>query len=1769
MANSVLTLIKLQHDLVKTLVEQIVTLDKEKPLTDGYLEVLEEDITISFNEAKLRHKELLSKDVTKYVEITDYIDKSVFATIRKNYLALRGMIQDAHSKPCNKPNETLNSSILAPPKQQFDLRLPVIELLTFEGNYDQWMEFQSVFTSTVHNSSTLEDIQKMQYLRSCLKGDALNVIKNLELSDNNYSKARKLLSDRYHHPRRLVNAYLRKLYEYPTLKTESSIALKHFLDNINDCQTSLETLKSEITDYHFIYHMVKKLPTNTATAWEQSLGSSIELPTLDLFKDFLEKRYRVLEMTEIPDKEKETKKNQKTFHTKQTSSDVVKPNNKPSKSKTDKRSPQKTRWPPCILCQNSSHALFNCKRFLILNVHDKWSAIQNHKQCSNCLGNHLMEACKSTFRCKVCNERHHTFLHIYDANQPTTSFPIHPPLQENPTNIVHNYMTLNGFKDSKVFHTFTNEDTLKILGTAQVNAINMQSGQRQTVRVLLDPCSEESYITESAVQALDLPKSNYESSISTFGGAIVGKTNYRVQLNIQSLDNRFNFPLTAFIAPEITSDLPSISIPIENVEHLNTLKLADPSYFESRPIQILLGVGPTARIKENGIHRISSTLIAQKTKLGYIIEGEMLQGNSLEPKVNRVMMTKTKSIDLQNQIEKFWAIEELSDPPPVSPENLLCEKIFLSTINRRSDGHLAVDLPFTENKLPELGLSKHIAIRRFLSLEKKMQLPQNRALQEEYFNTIQDYLHQGHLVRCNPTNDFESEGYYIPHHAVVKPSSSTTRVRVVFDASCRTTNGTSLNSHLLTGPKLQPDIRNILCSWRQYPIALTADIAKMYRMFWVNEKHRQYQKIIWRFSQNNPLEEYSLATVTFGTSSAPYQAIRCLNYIADSNVDGYPLASKTIKTEFYVDDCITGAYSENEAIQKQKELRELLDSYGLNLRKWSSNFKSVMSDIPCELIDNSDELTFDETEFKKTLGIYWSPRADCFSFSAEKIEYKSNDCFTKREVLSLIARLYDPLGWVSPCTMHAKLFMQQLWKDKRNWDDPISESNSFEFLRFLRELQHLNRVNIPRWINTYDNHHMITILGFCDASERGYGAVIYLLNPNASNLSKNLILLTSRTRCCDLKYESVARWELNGALLLANLIDWALKLFINRNVAYFAYTDSKIVLAWLQSHPSRWKPYVANRSQKILSIVEYSKWRYVPTKMNPADLASRGLLPSQIIENNLWWYGPNLDDLNCTEHSVELSEDQSKYYDAEVKRSNVLLHLIPAGPRDYINKYSDQQKLIQEIRIHAKFALNCIERILKKDCTTDKKNRFNEIKKSIVHPELIAFRLLQKTYFPTEIRNLKKGKSVESDSCLKSMNPFIDGYGILRVGGRLDNSELPYSQKHPIILPGKSQITTNIIKDAHLDTHHGGNLITEHYLRTMYYIPRLSDRVRHFIHNCVTCRKFAIQRHTQLMGSLPLDRVNPSRAFIHTGVDYAGPITVKAYNGRCKIHLKSYIAVFVCLYSKAIHIEVVSSLTSEAFLAAFRRFVSRRGRCSKLFSDNGTNFKGADKILQLQIKQAEKSWKNELDIEFKKFGTEWHFIPPQSPHFGGLWEASVKSIKTHLVKTIGNSMLTFEELNTLLIQIEGVLNSRPLCPKSNNPEEFVALTPAHMLIGEPIVAPIEPFLGSNRPPIKRWNFIQYLHQQFNTSWLKDYSHRLQQRPKWLKGHNRYDVGNLVWVTDDNIPPTFWNLARIVDTHPGKDGQIRVVSLINKNRKVFKRPITKIRLLPLATSEDVQ
>ncbi|KMQ83687.1 hypothetical protein RF55_19343 [Lasius niger] len=313
------------------------------------------------------------------------------------------------------------------------------------------------------------------------------------------------------------------------------------------------------------------------------------------------------------------------------------------------------------------------------------------------------------------------------------------------------------------------------------------------------------------------------------------------------------------------------------------------------------------------------------------------------------------------------------------------------------------------------------------------------------------------------------------------------------------------------------------------------------------------------------------------------------------------------------------------------------------------------------------------------------------------------------------------------------------------------------------------------------------------------------------------------------------------------------------------------------------------------------------------------------------------------------------------------------------------------------------------------------------------------------------------------------------------------------------------------------------------------------------------------MGNLPPERVTPARPFLRTGVDYAGPIFVCTSRGRGHRSYKSFIAVFVCFSSKAVHLELVSDYTSDAFLAAFRRFVSRRGLCEEMYSDCGTNFVGADRTLR-ELFLASSLEGRRIANTVVTEGVKWRFNPPVASHFGGLWEAAVKSTKHHLRRVIGETTLTFEEMTTFLTQVEACLNSRPLQALSDDPDDVSALTPGHFLVGAPLLAVPEPSLTKNAEnTLSRWQLVQKMRDHFWQRWSREYIHETPQ-PKWLKNEAAPDVGTLCLVRSEVTPPNRWPLARITRLHPRTDGVTRVVTVKTPTSELI-RPLTKIVMLP--------
>ncbi|XP_071642930.1 uncharacterized protein [Temnothorax longispinosus] len=439
-------------------------------------------------------------------------------------------------------------------------------------------------------------------------------------------------------------------------------------------------------------------------------------------------------------------------------------------------------------------------------------------------------------------------------------------------------------------------------------------------------------------------------------------------------------------------------------------------------------------------------------------------------------------------------------------------------------------------------------------------------------------------------------------------------------------------------------------------------------------------------------------------------------------------------------------------------------------------------------------------------------------------------------------------------------------------------------------------------------------------------------------------------------------------------------------------------------------------------------------------------------------------------------------------------------------------------------------------------------------------RVVQGLHYAAEVTAVAFNRTAPLRSSLVHLNPFLDDHGVLRAGGRLKHAPLPHDEKHSMIVPPSSWLTRLLIDSCHRRTLHGGVQLTLGLLRLRFWIPRGRTVVKQMLHRCVTCTRWRAATPQPPMGNLLRRRVTPARPFLRTGLDYAGPILIRTSRGRGHKAYKAFIAVFVCLSSKAVHLDVVSDYTTDAFLAAFRRFTARRGLCEEIYSDCGTNFVGADRVLQDMFRASSADGRRIAHSVTSK-GVKWHFNPPAAPHFGGLWEAAVKSTKHHLRRVIGESTLTFEEMSTFLAQVEACLNSRPLQALSDDPDDISALTPGHFLIGAPLLAVPEPSLEETADgTLSRWQHIQKMRDHFWSRWSREYIHGMTARPKWHKTEDVPDVGALCLVRSENTPPSRWPLARIVRLHPGDDGVVRVATIRTSTSELV-RPLCKLVLLP--------
>ncbi|XP_023309862.1 uncharacterized protein LOC111691384 [Anoplophora glabripennis] len=1136
--------------------------------------------------------------------------------------------------------------------------------------------------------------------------------------------------------------------------------------------------------------------------------------------------------------------------------------------------------------------------------------------------------------------------------------------------------------------------------------------------------------------------------------------------------------------------------------------------------------------------------ILQKTSLGWVISGTVMSKNNLNIP-NSTFCNLSTNVDVQQQLQKFWEIEDSSfSSPNLSAEEKRCEDIFCETVTRNEEGRFIVTIPLKE-PISRLGESKQLALNRFESLEIKFR--KNPKFYEMYSKFMAEYENLGHMTRVVESSVNNPVSYFLPHHGVLNENSATTKLRVVFDGSAPSKSGWSFNDLQLVGPTIQNDLLAILLRFRKHKIVICADVEKMYRQVLVKPEQRNLQQILWRSNTSENIHSYTLNTVTYGTSSAPYLAIRCLIQLANDHQNSHPEVSEVIKTDFYVDDLISGADTPREAIELGSEISHILGKGCFKLHKWISNDESVLNVFQGSS-PVSNVMQLGAKEQTKTLGLYWVFKSDVLKYNIRSVS--ESKILTKRKILSDISRIFDPLGLLSPCVITAKILLQLLWTYKLSWDDELPSEFHTKWIRFRNQLSVLNRLEIPRHV-VCTSPINIQLHGFADAAQNAYGACLYVRSIDSNGVVYTS-LLCSKSKVAPVKLVTIPRLELCAALVLSQLVN-KVKSSMNMNFDKIVlWSDSTITLHWIKMIPNLLQTFVANRVTQIQNLTKSCIWRHVRSGDNPADLLSRGIDPNQLCDSNIWWQGPNW---LCENETIWPNACPDLYDDNALELKKHVSCVVSQQAEHFpFHRFSNFKRLQRTLAYCLRFAHN---------------SRYPESRKigSLSATELndavtCLVRISPQETFPKDFKNLESQTSVTPKSTLLRLNPFTDNLGILRVGGRLQMSNFGYEKKHPVLLSSKHILTKLLFSHEHIRLLHASPQLLLSSIRESYWPIGGRKLAKQIVHQCVRCFRVKPTQTAPIMGVLPSSRVQQKPAFHTVGVDYAGPIMIKDKKGRGCKPIKSYICLFICFTTRAIHFELVSDLTTESFIGAFRIFVSRRGKPHEVYSDNGTNFVGAAfELAKFLLIQNES-----LTESFALEGIKWKFIPAHSPHFGGYWEAGVKSTKYHLRRVLSNSLLTFEEMYTTLTQIEAVLNSRPLTPISSDPNDYDVLTPAHFLIGQRITALPDPNLKEipeNR--LSKFQRAQQLQQHFWTRWSKEYVSELQQRVKWNQQSTPLRKGAMVVIKEDHLPPLFWRLGRITQLFPGPDNVSRVALIKTKNGEV-KRCFSKICVLPVDVSE---
>ena len=1464
----------------------------------------------------------------------------------------------------------------------------------------------------------------------------------------------------------------------------------------------------------------------------------------------------------------------------------------------------------CPYHKSSMHKFEACKSFQKLPHFKKIDTLKKLGSCFLCLSfGHCVADCKSKVKCSFCSSAHNSILHRFLKNESSrggTSYNSGNPSEisggpSGPSSPRASNRTFNNSKKSNNNADEVSVNCTKLCGTstAPINCsktvlVNLahKDNPSDMLRVycILDDQSNCCLVDERITSMLNVEAHDTEYRLRTCNGLETNTSGKKISGLIVkgvSQSNWISLP-DVLTNNHIPNNKHEVGTPEMVRSHPSIASFAPQFHEIDTEAEVFMLVGRNCG-QAMGITSYGASnkdLWVYETPLGWALVGRpcvdetstlLTESDKLTTLTTHLGTAHSFHVaDLfpRNISKDFDVFSSFDDDEVIDLS--VNDRIFLQTLclgtrvteNSKIEAPLPLknDVILPDNRFEVRGRMKHTLQRLALNKENL------RSCLESMGKSIgSGYVEQ---VPAEEEVPPPGKSWVLPIFPVKHPRKN--KVRLVFDASARY-HGVSLNQNLYSGPDFNNELRGILYRFREQKIAVISDIESMFNNFLVPKSHQDYMRFYWYAGNDpsQPIVQWRVKTHCFGCTSSPAVANFCLRYTTTlSHAEPYSEGKDYIKSSFYIDDGITSTSSPEEAVKILQGAINILKPHGVRLHKILSNSDTVMKSFPeSEHADGIHPITAGESQTHATLGVQWDRVSDEFLF----VVNLPDKPFTKRGMMSINQSIYDPQGLIAPCILIGRLIQREVLPPKKKmtpelescgWDDPLPERFKGKWENWKLIILDLANVRVPRCFVPPDLDDPDRELHvYSDASDQAIGFVIYMRVTQGERVS--VAFVTGKSKVVPQCATTIPRKELNAATE-ATQCSFHLQRELRikpSQVSY--YCDSNIVLGYIHSTERRFTKYVTRRVSIIHRHTSPESWKYVRTSDNPADIASRGATPSVLSESS-WFTGPDhlwqrqVSDIVCPQ-PANLPEEVLDVTTAATSTSECSFLYRLA------NRVSSWTKLLRIMQVFRRLC-NGLDRARQRlGCSLAPRNAM------VSRAEALSstLKIVQREEFSDTLNLLSAGKQLPASHFLSSLAPFIDSSGVLRVGGRLKHSSVPFDGKHPILLPSKHPVTHRVLTYCHRMINHQGRHITSGELRRRgYHILHSKAAVKQLISNCVTCRRLRGKLEVQRMADLPPDRLAESPLFTNVGTDIFGHFNIahgkstRANPGTRKV----YVAIFVCLVSRAVHLELLPSLDAASYWNALRRFIAIRGTPSLIRSDNGGNLVSTKS--QLDAVNV-----SELKGNLEEHSIEWIFNPPYASHFGAAYERKIGSVRRvfegSLVQ-LGKRTLTYDEFHTLILEAASIVNNTPMQEVSDDPNDPLPITPGALLTlreNEPVQ------LGSfNERDLmsygqRRWRRVQYLAQEFWVRWRRDYLMNLQRRPKWTGKRPSLAKGDIVLLKDKTAKRNHWPLARVECVQTGRDGLVRVVSMRvgkdskNVPSKLFTRAIHDVVLL-LPSPRDI-